>query len=101
MYQVVSYVDQENGLTEKEKYFYVKTLRAQLSAAEIAIFFLNSRSDFGKDWWVGEKTSLINKYSYVKNMPANYTFGIDEKLTELGLVFESQVIVKIGLIYAA
>jgi len=78
LFQTVKFIDKESCLSESEKYFYVKTLRAQLSTFELAIFFFNSLSDFGKPWSMG-KTNLIEKYHFIKNIPAKFTFGIDPK----------------------
>jgi hypothetical protein len=75
LYQLVNYVDCTEFLSEKQKYNYVKILRAQLSQHEIAIFFLNSLS-LGLPW---EKHNYITKYKFIKNLPPNFIDDIDPK----------------------
>lgn len=88
LFQMVKFVDKEDCLTEEEKYFYVKTLRAQLSTYELAIFFLNSLSDFGKPW-SQEKIDLIEKYKFIKNIPFGFTFDINPKDFYPKIIFEA------------
>lgn len=78
LFQMVQFVEKEKFLSENEKYFFVKTLRAQMSTFELAIFFFNSLSDFGRPWSNG-KVHLINKYQFLKNIPFGFTFDIDPK----------------------
>lgn len=78
LFQMVTFVENDNCLSDQEKYFYVKTVRAQLSTFELAIFFFNSISDFGQPWSKGG-SNIIEKYQFLKNIPAHFTFGIDPK----------------------
>lgn len=83
LYQVVKFVDEQPTklLTYKEKYSYVKILRAQLSTQEQAFLFYNSLSDLGKAWEKGdnldENRKLITKYNLIKNIPTGYTSGFE------------------------
>jgi hypothetical protein len=84
LYQLVNYVDNTEFLTDKQKYNYVKILRAQLSQHEIAIFFLNSLS-LGQPW---EKNNYITKYKFIKNLPPNFIDDIDPKVYYNGFDYE-------------
>jgi hypothetical protein len=84
LYQLVNYVDNTEFLSDKQKYDYVKILRAQLSQHEIAIFFLNSLS-LGLPW---EKHGYITKYKFIKNLPPNFIDDIDPKEYYGGFEYE-------------
>ena len=75
---MVLYVDQTNFLTDNKKYFYLKTLRSQLSSHEQVLFFFNSLSDLGSGW-TANNFDLITKYRLIKNIPPGLTFGIDPR----------------------
>ncbi len=82
LYQTVKFVDEQPSslLTYKEKYSYVKILRAQLSTQEQAFLFYNSLSDLGKAWEKQEdleSKKLITKYNLIKNIPTGYTSEFD------------------------
>jgi hypothetical protein len=95
LFQCIKYVNAQKQLTEKEKYFYAKTLRAQLSTYEQALLFINSLSLMGMPWELVpdyEKSSidfinkkriksarLISKYNLIKNLPGDNIFGIHYK----------------------
>jgi hypothetical protein len=91
LFQSFKFVNYDKHLTEKEKYFYAKTLRAQLSTYEQAILFINSISTFGMKWeYLPEKQllndkgdskncKLITKYNLIKNLPGYHMFGIRYK----------------------
>lgn len=73
LYQTVKYINSQIHLSYKEKYEYIKTLRAQLSTIEQLLFFYNSLSTFGSPWELSEKITdpnqkLITKYNLVKNL---------------------------------
>lgn len=68
LFQAVKFVDKAKFLSPEQKYEYVKTLRAQLTQHELAIFFLNSLS-IGQEW---EKNKYISTYKMVKNLPKNF-----------------------------
>ncbi|MES9824148.1 MAG: putative phage abortive infection protein [Candidatus Thiodiazotropha endolucinida] len=80
LFQTVSYINDQpsDTLSYREKYQYVKTLRAQLSTQEQLLFFWNSISDIGLAWEkdksiVLEDRKLITKYNLVKNVPEGYS----------------------------
>jgi hypothetical protein len=81
LYQTVKFVDKRIILNEENKKYYVKTLRAQLSNHELALFFYNSLSDIGKNWRTGEKgekEGFIEKYKLLKNIPlSGFTYELD------------------------
>jgi hypothetical protein len=85
LFQSVRYINEQpkNLLSYKEKYEYVKTLRAQLSNQEQALLFLNSLSDLGLPWERSNKIidvnqKLITKYNLIKNIPDGFLEkGID------------------------
>jgi hypothetical protein len=92
IYQSVTYVDGDNYLKFRSKYFYVKTLRTQFSTHEQILFFFNSLSFLGMVWeltpkipresiWIPfrrkvESKKLITKYKLIKNIPYGNLFGI-------------------------
>ena len=50
LFQAAQYVNNQNRLDKKGKYFYMKTLRAQLSTYEQEVLFINSLSFLGMSW---------------------------------------------------
>ena len=78
LYQTIKYVDDSESLSKKEKYDFIKILRAQLSVYELFILFINSLTDFGKDWRVKDNNdqNLITKYKLIKLLPPRFTFNI-------------------------
>jgi hypothetical protein len=80
LFQVVTYIDGQpkSVLNYREKYQYIKTLRAQLSTQEQLLFFWNSISDLGLAWEkdsniILDNNKLITKYNIVKNIPEGYS----------------------------
>ena len=92
LYQTVTYVENGSELDEKTKYFYIKTLRAQLSTHEQILLFFNSLSFLGMVWELTPKYDktddiklnlerakskmLITKYQLIKNIPGEDIFGL-------------------------
>lgn len=91
LYQSYTYLNNDRVLTRQEKYFYGKTLRAQLSTYEQALIFINSISSLGMRWeYVPDikdvkdqdkqeaiqDRRLITKYAIIKNLPGWHFFGI-------------------------
>ena len=79
LFQTVNYINNQNQLTYRNKYDYIKILRAQLSSFEQVLFFYNSLSPFGLPWEKSLKIKddndrLITKY----NLVTNITFKINE-----------------------
>ena len=86
LFQTVKYInEQPTGLfTYKEKYDYIKTLRAQLGTHEQALLLYNSISPLGEPWELAttitdENHKLITKYNLLKNIPFGFTKGINPK----------------------
>ncbi|OFX70097.1 MAG: hypothetical protein A2X12_06330 [Bacteroidetes bacterium GWE2_29_8] len=74
LYQTVTYIDEVKILSYKEKYHYVKTLRAQLSNEEEIILFFNSISELGSVWELDQtddNKKLITKYNLIKHQPSH------------------------------
>ena len=83
-FQAINYVNSYKPFKNKYliKYNYVKTLRAQLSTYEQAVFFFNSISDLGIVWEIDTifndyNNQLITKYNLIKNIPAEFILDID------------------------
>lgn len=81
IFQSVKYINNQSILTYKEKYDYVKTLRAQLSTQEQLILFFNSLSSLGIEWekkkGLNDDDKLITKYNLIKNIPMGYSGQIN------------------------
>ena len=86
LFQTVKYInDQPRELFPfQEKYNYIKTLRAQLSTHEQAVFMYNTISPLGDPWELSnlitdDNERLITKYNLVKNLPEGFTKDINPK----------------------
>lgn len=91
LYQTVKFINSSTNNTYKEKYDYIKTLRAQLSTYEQAVLFLNSLSKMGETWEIFPEINpelktfgrhdfeLITKYNLIKNLPGEAIYGIHFK----------------------
>lgn len=84
LFQIVTYINDQNLLTYREKYSYIKSLRATLSNEEQYLLFLNSLSILGEVW--EQKTSIIDKnkklvtkYNLIKNIPKNFPRLLGDK----------------------
>ena len=91
-YNDIEDLNENEFLSNEEKYFYGKTLRAQLSTYEQSLLFINSISSLGMDWEfnfemeqnkklknnfkLDDKFGLITKYNLIKNLPGNHFNGI-------------------------
>lgn len=69
LYQIVDFVNKKKFLKPEQKKDYIKTLRAQLSNYEQAMFFLNSITPLGINWW---KKGFIGEYEILKNIPEHF-----------------------------
>lgn len=78
LFQFVEFVDKAPYLNDQEKKQFIKIIRAQMSTFELAIFFINSLSTYGKPWSDGYK-NLIEKYELIKNIPSGFIFGVEPK----------------------
>ena len=98
LFQAVRYINEQpkSLLSYKEKYQYVKTLRAQLSTQEQVLLFLNSLSDLGLPWERSNKISdvnqkLITKYNLIKNIPDGFAKGINIRSYYPDVVYEGDL----------
>jgi hypothetical protein len=97
LFQTYKYLHFSENINITEKYFYAKTLRAQLSNYEQALLFINSISSLGMKWEftpeiesaekltkeklvrVQKKQHLISIYNLIKNLPGEKIFGFRYK----------------------
>jgi hypothetical protein len=96
LFQTVKYI---NGQPKelfpyKEKYNYIKTLRAQLGNYEQALLLYNSISPLGEPWELDssitdENLKLITKYNLLKNIPPDFTGSINPKDYYPNIFYES------------
>lgn len=87
-----TFINERPFLTDNEKYYYAKILRAQLSTSEQALLFINSLSCLGLTWdlipnvkkhrfdFIYKKRlaakRLITKYNLITNLAGREIFGI-------------------------
>lgn len=75
MFQAAKYVVEQEFLTEKEKYGYIKTFRAQLSNFEQLLLYYNAMAWFDEEW-----RELFTKYKFIKNIPLDLAdFDVNPK----------------------
>ena len=84
MFQTIKYIDEQSNelLNYSDKYFYIKTLRAQMTTHEQALLFYNSLTHIGQDWELREQDlnkKLITKYNLIKNLPEGFTSPLNPK----------------------
>lgn len=111
LYQTVKYVNSNVSLSYKEKYDYIKILRAQLSTYEQMLLFLNSLSSMGYIWEIEPEINnelkgyskkdfeLITKFNLIKNIPGEEIFGIPFKLFYPNVEYEDSKIKRDNKIY--
>lgn len=95
LFQIVTYINEQPTalIPYKEKYDYIKTLRAQLSTHEQALFLYNAISPLGHTWELDSKITddnkkLITKYNFIKNLPIGITREINPKTYFPDVFFE-------------
>jgi hypothetical protein len=84
LFQTFKFLSQQAILTEDEKYFFAKTLRAQLSTYEQLILFVNSITSLGMKWEYTAEIAeqgkyavnpndfkFITRYNLIKNLPGS------------------------------
>ena len=71
LYNLLDYIDAQEGLTDAEKYGYIKIIRASLSPDELLLIFYNVTSDYSSD----RMKALVERYALLKHLPRRY---IDE-----------------------
>ncbi|NUY82727.1 putative phage abortive infection protein [Flavobacterium sp. MAH-1] len=64
LFQTANFVVDQKIFNDKEKYSYLKTLRAQLSNYEQLLLYYNSLAWFDKEW-----RTLFTKFRMIKNIP--------------------------------
>jgi hypothetical protein len=69
IYEIISFIDRQSSLSQKEKSAYVAILCAQLSADEQAFMFLHMNSRMVKPWF---DNSLFVKYSTIKSLSKSF-----------------------------
>ena len=77
IFQTITYINNQPNLDYKEKYNYIKTLRAQLSTYEQSVIFFNSLSQLGRVWELildneDVNYKLATKYNFFKNIPSEF-----------------------------
>jgi hypothetical protein len=95
LYQTVTFISNERSLWYFEKYEYGKTLRAQFSNHELAIFLFNANSPLGKNWETEKssyKRKLISYYALIKNVPPSLVnqLKIRESFPSIEFEFDEQ-----------
>lgn len=103
LFQSYKYLNYHPDLADKEKYFYGKTLRAQLSTYEQALLFINSISNLGMKWEFTpeidlatataddiKKSKLITRYNLIKNLPGSHLFGLRYKTYYPNIKYETE-----------
>lgn len=95
LFQTYKFLSIQDNLTEEEKYFYGKTLRAQLSNYEQSILFINSISSFGFNWELNpekdlknNELNLITKYQLIKNITGKRILDVSYKNFYKNIKFE-------------
>ncbi|MFC3559512.1 putative phage abortive infection protein [Pedobacter jamesrossensis] len=91
LYQTVTFIHTQPYMPYFEKYEYGKTLRAQFSNHELAIFTYNANSPLGKNWepMSGSKTrKLISYYELIKNVPPSLVRHLNVRQTFPSITFE-------------
>lgn len=107
LFQTYKYLHYHKNLKTEEKYFYGKTLRAQLSTYEQALLFINSISSLGMKWELlsefegnnslppekiaklRKRNHLITQYNLIKNLPGESSFGFRYKTYYPTIKYES------------
>lgn len=74
LFQIIKFIDEQKFISKKEKYQYIKILRASLTNREQEFIFDNSISPYGFAWT--EKDYFL-KYKIIKNIPFYYIYGYD------------------------
>lgn len=96
LFQSYKFLFNENDLDVEEKYFYGKTLRAQLSNYEQSLLFLNSISNLGLKWDLNPENNLknnkeiklISEFNLIKNVPGIQILDITYKKFYPNVEFE-------------
>jgi hypothetical protein len=82
LFQTVKFVVEQDSEVIKDKYEYLKTLRAQLSSHEQLLLYYNGLTTMGKPWI---ENNFFTDYRMIKNLPlplADFGLKPKEKLGE-------------------
>ena len=90
LFQSYKFIDENDALSDIQKYNYGKMMRAQLSTYEQALLLINSITPLGLKWEYVSKNKLITKYQLIKNLPGEQIFGIRYKIYYPKIKFESE-----------
>lgn len=81
IFQTITFIDGQTGLSYDQKYEHVKFFRGQLSTYEQTLYFLNSLSTLGRivefekrnvrGKGIKIKRQLVTKYNLIKNIPSD------------------------------
>ena len=52
LYRIFKFIDEEENLEEKEKWFYAKMIRSQLSEGELFLLFYNCFTEYGENFQI-------------------------------------------------
>jgi hypothetical protein len=100
LFQSYKFISSQSFLTPEEKYFYGKTLRAQLSTYEQFILFFNSLSSLGMKWeYMADVQNLssdlkiddfklITRYNLIKNLPGSQYYGFKYRHYYRDVIYE-------------
>ncbi len=86
LFQLVSFVVEYNSEIVKNKYSYVKIIRAQLSNHEQLLLYYNALSYLGKPWI---EKKYLNEWRMIKNIPlymANFYLTPEKKFGKINSV---------------
>lgn len=88
LFQLVKYVDDADDkiFSYEDKYNYIASIRAQLSAHEQLLLFYNAVSILGKPWLDG--SNYLKKYCVIKSTPLPLADFYKEPKTLLGTINE-------------
>jgi hypothetical protein len=101
LFQSFKFISIQETLSDTEKYFYAKTLRAQLSTHEQLLIFFNSISSLGLKWeYLAEaeknfpnipleQFKIISKYDIIKNVPGTSFYNIKYRNFYSNIQYES------------
>lgn len=86
LFQTYKFLILQENLNDDEKYFFGKTLRAQLSNYEQTLIFINSISSFGYNWELnpekdkkGNKLKMITTFQLIKNVTGRRVLDLNYK----------------------
>ena len=100
LFQSYKFISSQTFLGPEEKYFYGKTLRAQLSTYEQFVLFFNSLSSLGMKWeytfekenlpenTIADDFKLITRYNIIKNLPGSQYYEFKYKKFYQNVMYE-------------